>query len=273
MQPTPGPVGLLGVHIPEDQEKPGEPEAPEAAAPRGRGRTALVVGAAAVLGVLAGTVTGYAVQMEREPTPLAPLSQPELRTPKTVAAGPDTTPLTVSANRRHATDGDLRQLLVKKPKGARTDRAVVSDGWTDVVSFSDGFEKPDRQFTYLAELDIRRIATTAWEQRGGIFVTVHLIQFRDTARTAAADWVSDQQSYMPTEEFAGRSGELIAGSNNGRVYVFDEPVRKAGYEPLYQARVLAYRGDVAMEIWYVDNSSKISEKAVTALAEQQLGRL
>ncbi|WP_405570832.1 hypothetical protein OG317_17405 [Streptomyces sp. NBC_01167] len=247
--------------------------APEAAAPRRRGRTALVVGAAAVLGVLAGTVTGYAVQMDRDPTPLAPLSQPELRTPRTVAAGPDTTPLTVSANRRHATDGDLRQLLVKKPKGAQTDRGVTSDGWTDVVSFAGDYDEPDRQFTYLAEQDIRRIATTAWEQRGGIFVTVHLIQFRDTARTAAADWVSDQQAYMPTEDFAGHDGELIAGSGNGRVYVFNEPIRKAGYEPLYQARVLAYRGDVAMEIWYVNNTRKISERAVTALAEQQLGRL
>ncbi|WP_328861054.1 hypothetical protein [Streptomyces sp. NBC_00306] len=261
------------MHIAEDQEKPGEPAAPEAAAPRRRGRTALVVGAAAVLGVLAGTVTGYAVQIEREPTPLAPLSQPELRTPRTVAAGPDTTPLTVSANRRHATDGDLRQLLVKKPKGAQTDRAVTSDGWTEVVSYAGDYNKPDRQFTYLAKHGIRRIATTAWEQRGGIFVTVHLIQFRDAAETAAADWVSGQQSYMPTEEFAGHDGELITGSGNGRVYVFNEPVRKAGYEPLYRARVLACRGDVAMEIWYVSNRREISEKAVTALAEQQLGRL
>ena len=35
----------------------------------------------------------------------------------------------------------------------------------------------------------------------------------------------------------------------------------AGYEPLYQARVIAQRGDVVMEIWYVNNTRKVSAKA------------
>ncbi|WP_327324505.1 hypothetical protein OG735_19690 [Streptomyces sp. NBC_01210] len=261
------------MQIQEDHEKPrGEHDVPEAPAPHRWGRTALIVAGAAVLGVLAGTVTGYAVQYDRRPTPLSPLSQPELRTPKTVPAGPDTTPLTISANRRHKTDGDLRKLLVKKPKGAQASKAM-SEGWTSVMSFADGYNEPDESFTDLVESEIRRIATTTWEQRGEVFVTVNLLQFRDETRTAAAEWARGQQAYMPRQEFAGNAGELIAGSGNGRVYVYNEPHREAGYEPLYQARAIAYRGDVAMEIWYINNTRKVSEKAVTALAEQQLGRL
>ncbi|MEV8534780.1 hypothetical protein [Streptomyces sp. NPDC051211] len=59
---------------------------------RRTGRTVALIAAAAVLGVLAGTVTGYAVQLDRAPTPLPPLAQQHLPAPKPVAADDATTP-------------------------------------------------------------------------------------------------------------------------------------------------------------------------------------
>ncbi|MGW1494818.1 hypothetical protein [Streptomyces sp. NPDC002402] len=248
-----------------ERQKPPRP-------PRRRGRTTLLIAGAAVLGVATGVVTGYAVQFDREPTPLPPLSQPDLGDAKTVPAGPGTTAQSVNANRRVKTDGDLRKLLLKKPKGAKAGKSL-SEGWTSLVQYADAYDKPDRMFKEMVNDDSRRIATTSWEERGEVFVTVNLIQFRDDDVLAAREWGMDQQGYMGMEEHAGNSGEPIPGSGNGRVYVYDKPIRHAGYEPLHQARVIAQRGDVVMEIWYVNNTRKVSAKAVMSLAKQQLERL
>ncbi|MEU2156590.1 hypothetical protein ABZ532_16495 [Streptomyces sp. NPDC019396] len=237
---------------------------------RPRGRTALTIAGAVVLGLLAGTVTGYAVQYDRAPTPLPPLSQPELRTPKDIPAGPGADPQAVNVHRRVPTDGDLRKLLLKKPKGAR-DNERVQQGWRGLLDYAFDYDKPDRMFAYMAG-QTRRIATTSWEERGEVFVTVNLVQFRsEISSTSAADWVKDRQSYMPKN--AGNDGTPVPGSGNGRVYVYDEPVQKTGYEPVYRGHALAHRGDVAVEIWYFDNARKVSSKPLMALIEKQLERL
>ncbi|WP_328675490.1 hypothetical protein OG905_21820 [Streptomyces sp. NBC_00322] len=248
-----------------ERQKPPRP-------PRRRGRTTLLIAGAAVLGVVTGVVTGYAVQFDREPTPLPPLSQPDLRDAKTVPAGPGTSAQSVNVNRRVKTDGDLRKLLLKKPKGAKADKSL-SEGWTSLVEFAQGYKKPDRMFADMVSDDPRRIATTSWEERGEVFVTVNLIQFRDDDILAARDWGMGQQAYMSLDDYAGNTGEPIPGSGNGRVYVYDKPFRQAGYEPLYEARVIAQRGDVVMEIRYLNNIRKVSAKAVMSLAKQQLERL
>ena len=67
---------------PETAAAPGTVEPETAAAPvraRRRGRTALLIAGAVVLGLVAGTCTGYLVQADREPTKLPPLSQPTLK--------------------------------------------------------------------------------------------------------------------------------------------------------------------------------------------------
>ncbi|MGW7055537.1 hypothetical protein [Streptomyces sp. NPDC054887] len=222
--------------------------------------------------MVAGVITGYAVQYDRDPTPLPPLSQPDLRDPKAIAAGPHGSPQSLHAHRRAKTDGDLRRLLVKKPAGARSG-TPTPEGWKGLVEFAQEYREPDRMFRYMAEGDFRRIATTSWSERGEVFVTVNLIQFRDDHATYAEDWVLDQQSYLPRATYAGNDGKPIPGSGNGRVYVYDEPHREPGYEPVYQSRVLARRGDVVMDIWYSNNTRRISEKAVMSIAKQQLGRL
>ncbi|MGJ3560129.1 hypothetical protein ACR6C2_22135 [Streptomyces sp. INA 01156] len=105
----------------------GEPAGADAAArprPRPRGRTTLLIAAAAVLGVVAGTCTGYLVQAGREPTALPSLSQPVL-TQKKQKEGQEPAPLSAAQDRRVKTDGDLRKLLLKKPRGART----TSSSW------------------------------------------------------------------------------------------------------------------------------------------------
>ncbi|WP_442738151.1 hypothetical protein ACQUSN_12805 [Streptomyces pseudogriseolus] len=87
----------------------------EAGRRRRGGRTVTLIGAALVLGLVAGTCTGYLVQAGRAPTPLPPLSQPVLAQ----ARGEGPAPLPAAQDRRVRTDGDLRELLLKKPRAAK----------------------------------------------------------------------------------------------------------------------------------------------------------
>ncbi|MFC8825035.1 hypothetical protein ACFT9I_06710 [Streptomyces sp. NPDC057137] len=233
---------------------------------RGRRTTALIAGAA-VLGVLAGAVTGYAVQYQREPTPLPPLAQADPLMSVVLPADGKTTARSLSANRWDKTDGDLRELLLKKPEGARTEKKA---GWLDLSEFSAGFERPDDIFEDLAKTDFRRAATVGWSEGGAIYVTITIVQFRDDRSLEASAFATNQQQYMGDADWAGNKGSAISGSGSGRTWVFDEPDRRPGYEPYYQARAVAFRGDIVMDIRYDNNRGPVPKKAFEALAKRQL---
>ncbi|MFF3981989.1 hypothetical protein [Streptomyces sp. NPDC001828] len=238
---------------------------------RRRGRTTLIVAGAAVLGVLAGTVTGYVVQYQRQPTPLGPLAQRNLAESRTTPADTRTTPRTVSANRwSEKPDGDLRHLLLPKPDGAKTE---VEPGYRDLEMTAAGYMYPDRAFPHLLDEGFRRSVTTSWSRDGRVFVTVRLTQFADDTAVKSRDFARKQQDGMPSKEYAGNYGKPIPGSDNGRTYVFDKPYSEPGYEPVYEGRAYAWRDGTIMEIEYVDNSGSVSEPALQALAKQQLERL
>lgn len=220
-----------------------------------------------MLGVLAGAVTGYAVQYQREPTPLPPLAQPESRYPKPLPADAKTTARSLSAHRWDRTDGDLRELLVKKPKGAWT---LQKADWVDLPDYAGSFGAPDYIFEGLVKSKFRRAATVSWWERNAIHVTVTIVQFRDDERLETSKFAADQQQYMGDDDWAGNKGSAIAGSKSGRTWVFDEPQRNPGDEPYYEARAVAFRGDVFMDISYDNNSGPVSKKAFEALVKRQL---
>lgn len=246
---------------------------PEAAAatPRVRpGRRAvLLIAGAAVLGVLAGTVTGYAIQYDREPTPLAPLAQADLVHPKALAPDDATTNKTINANRWHKTDDDLVKLLIEAPGGAKSEGA----GYVPPEYLATFFKDPGRMLGSLSEMDVRRVASVVWEVGDNVFVDVRLIQFND--RHGAADYQTDQSDYMPEAEHAGNEGVAIPGlpSDLGHVWVDSKAEERAGYLPLRTARAIARRGDIVLDIHYVNNRGKISQGDVVDLAKRQLERL
>ncbi|MFE9399745.1 hypothetical protein [Streptomyces flavidovirens] len=264
-----------------DQQEPEESQ--EAAAPAGdrparrvrpRGRTTLIIAAAAVLGIVGGTATGYTVQAERPPTPLPALAQTGLAYPaKALPEGKEPEPLSAKDDRRVRTDGDLRKLLVSKPAGARvSDEEWVKDGRADLTSYALDFDSEGYMFGELAAWDFRRFAGTAWEQDANRWVSVRLVQFGAGPVAGAAEHADGQFSYMPDdEEGAGNNGDALKGSGNGRYYVYKVD-RKAGYLPGYRARALFQRGDIMADI-HVFDTKPISKKDIRVLAERQLGRL
>lgn len=240
------------------------------ARPRRRGRTTLLIASAVVLGVLAGTVTGYAIQYDREPTPLAPLAQAKVVTPKALAPDGGTTHKTINANRWHKTDDDLAKLLVEAPSGAK----VESSGYESLDFFAaEFFEKPEYGLQAIVGDRVRRVASTVWSEDDRVFVEVRLLQFND--RSGAEGYQKDQSLYMPRATRAGNPGVEIPGlaGDLGHVWVDSEADEKPGYYPIRGARAIARRGDIVLDIGYFNNRGKIAESDVIDLAKRQLERL
>ncbi|MFE6666851.1 hypothetical protein ACFVFH_25210 [Streptomyces sp. NPDC057697] len=245
-------------------------------AKRRRGRTALLVLAAAVLGIAGGTAVGYDVQARRAPTPLPALSQPDLAYPaKALPPGKAPDPLPASQDRRVRTDGDLRKLIVGRPAGwSDDDNALLDleDGWVPLDVYARSYEKEDSMYEYFLEYGVRRVAGAAWKRGQYRTAEVYLVQFGSGTVQGAQDFAGGQLAYMPGSEIgAGNPGDAIKGSGNGRYYLFDVE-RKPGYMPSYHARATVYRGDIAADI-HIFDTVPISKKDIRTLAERQLERL
>lgn len=269
-QPEP-PAGTAEPGVGERPEPGAEPVAVVKRRPRGR--TTLIIAAAAVLGLAGGVAAGYRVQADRAPTPLAALSQPGLAYPaKALPAGKEPAPLPASQDRQVRTEGDLRKLILPRPKGWQEDKefsALTGDGWLGVADYALDFEDERYMYGSLLEQGLRRVAGAGWRKGEYRSAVVFLVQYHSGA--AAAAHAEDQRSYMPGKRGAGNEGAAIKGSAEGRYYLF--PVeRKAGYLPYYRARAIFSRGDVMADIRVYD-TVPISKKDIRTLAERQLERL
>ncbi|MFB7467583.1 hypothetical protein ACFCZ1_29515 [Streptomyces sp. NPDC056224] len=249
-----------------DAPVPGTTPAPR----RGRARTPLLIAGASVLGILAGTITGYAVQYHRPPTPLPPLAQQKLPAPGALAPDDATTHQTINANRWHTSDGDLTKLLIGAPDGAET---LEEPGYETLDSFATSFKAPDAVLSDLAHDGLRRIAAVTWRKDEQI-TEVRLVQFRDFS--GADEYQRDQSSYMGEKDYAGNGGVAIPGvpPGLGHVWVHSETDEKPGYYPVRQSRAVVRRGDIVVQIFHNDQRGRnIAESDLIELAKRQLERL
>ncbi|MEU8432520.1 hypothetical protein AB0F18_06330 [Streptomyces sp. NPDC029216] len=246
-----------------------EHEQPPPRAPRRRGRTTALIAAALVLGALAGTVTGYAIQYDRKPTPLPPLAQQKLDTPKALAPNDATTVKTINANRWHKSDGDLTELLIEAPAGAKVD----FDGYDTLDAYATTFENPNGAVRDFVKDGLRRLAIRRWTQ-GDVRVEVQLVQYRDYS--GADRHYREQSNYMPNKDFAGNGGIAVPGvsAGLGHVWVYSDTTKEPGYAPVREARALVRRGDIVLDLFYTDErGGQIAESDVLDLAKRQLERL
>ncbi|MGW0842179.1 hypothetical protein ACWD26_18780 [Streptomyces sp. NPDC002787] len=234
---------------------------------RRRGRTAALIAGAAALGLVAGTCAGFLVQADREPTALPPLSQPTLARAK--GKGPE--PLSAEQDRKVRTDGDLRKLLLKKPKNA-TEFGTLrgDDGWLDLAGYASFYEEPDGAFTSLVEEEFRRTAVTGWRVGSTFQVEIRLVQFHQEDFLGASD-NADDAYYWALEEDDTDSWR-IPGTGDGRAFVHNQPETEPGYLPYYTARAHAWRGDIFLEVW-LNDTKPIPKSKILDVAERQMERL
>ncbi|WP_431782116.1 hypothetical protein [Streptomyces chumphonensis] len=245
---------------------------PSSPAPR-RGRTPLLLACAALLGVVAGVAGGYTVQADREPAATPPLSQPGLAYPaEPLPKDEEPEPLTAEEDPRVRTEGDLRRLLLRKPGGAEYDRANgFHQSWVPLADYVMNYTDPRGAFHAMLGYSFRRAVVTHWEEENA-YVTISLVQFRDDTAVGSIDHLETQQGYLSDTDQAGNRGTALPGSGNGRVWVYEEPYEAEGSVPVYEARCLARRGDIVMELFY-SSPDPIEEDAVLELAERQVERL
>ncbi|MFF4120383.1 hypothetical protein ACFY0P_44050 [Streptomyces sp. NPDC001714] len=241
---------------------------PEASPRRGRRtrRTTALIAGAAVLGVVAGTCVGYLVQADREPTALPPLSQPSVAQAK--GAGPE--PLSAAQDRQVRAGGDLRKLLLKKPRGARAVFYPDGGGWTSLADYAETYDKPASGFADLVAGEFRRAAATDWREGGHYSVEIRLVQYRQEETLGAAD--AADGGYYWAEKEADTDGRPIPGTGDGMAYVHNKPDTKPGYLDMYSAEAHAWRGDIAMEIWVYD-TKPVPKAKIMDLAKRQMERL
>lgn len=263
--PADAPEAAPAPEIPVD----GTPDAsaPDVSRKRRPGRTAVLIAAAAVLGVVAGTCAGYLVQADREPTGLPPLSQPVLMQ----AEGGAPEPLPADRDRRVRTDGDLRELLLEKPRGAREpDWPTGRDGWMDLAEYAGHYEASGSMFGQLAMDGFRRAAVVGWLDDDDYSVEIRLVQFRQEEGLAAAGNAENNRYWADDAE--DTDSWAVPGTGDGRAYVHHGPDTEPGYEPLYTAEAHAWRGDVSLEIW-VHGTEPVPKEMIMDLAERQMERL
>ncbi|MFE7410860.1 hypothetical protein [Streptomyces laurentii] len=243
---------------------------PVVAPPRRVGRTVALIAVAAVLGIVAGTAVGYGIQAQRPPTALPALNQRDLAYPaKPLPKGKEPEPLSAAEDRGLKTEGDLRDLLLPKPKGAKSSPFAPRDNRLSITAYAATYDYPGAAFSSLLEDGIRRVVSTGWSNGEGRITEINLVQFRGGAGQPAAQRAEDQRGYLGDED--GAVVRLIEGSADGRAYLL--PVRReAGRFDVYQARAVFHRGDVMVDI-ILSDVKKISEKEITSLAERQLERL
>ncbi len=244
------------------------PESVPAERPRRRrGRTTLLIASAAVLGAVAGGCTGYLIQADRNATALPPLSQPTLPQAK----GPAPKPLSAARDRQVRMDGDLRELLLDKPRGAKdVDGLKGNDGWLPMYEYANYFDKPVRAFGALLDDEFRRAVTTGWEVGNSYTVEIQLAQFRQEEDMVVDHRVETSERWADNE--SDTDSWPVPGTENGMVYVHRTPEEKPGYLPLYGAEAYAWRGDTVMGVW-VYSSKPIAKATIMDLAKRQMERL
>ncbi|WP_345942809.1 hypothetical protein [Streptomyces sp. SID486] len=231
-----------------------------------RGRTPLLVAGAAVLGLIAGTCAGYLVQAGRGPTPLPPLSQPDLAR----GTGKPPEPLSAAQDHRVRTDGDLRRLLLPKPADARADDlAPGTDGWLDLTQLAETYNQPARGYGWQLSREFRRAAVTAWRENGTRTVRIRLLQYRQEEVLGASDAAEDAYYWAAIGD--DTDSWPVPGTGDGMAYVHTAPEHDFDAK-VYSAEAHAWRGDIAMQI-YVYDTEPVAKKTILGLAERQMERL
>ena len=248
--PAQGPSGWAVFPVPE-------PEAPPRK-PRPRGRTALIMAGAVVLGVLGGGGTGYAVQAARRPTPLPPLSVAQPKYPARHVAGPA---LPASQDDQVKTDGDLTKLVVQPPKGSK-DR--ITD-WLDLADYAETRSGPGGAFSWYADAHFRRAAESLWDQ-GSTSYEIRLVQFAHDGEAGATSDVAQQQGYVDTV-----TGVKIPGTADGKVFPGSKRHGSGSYA-YYDGYAFAQHGDISVQI-RIDSDHPVTASMLVALAKNQLERL
>jgi len=224
-----------------------------------RVRTRTLFASALALGIVGGIAGGYAVQAQRQPTPLPPLNVAAPVYPR----GPifdGTRPPSLPANVDDATivDGDLTKLLLPTPPGAK---ATFNDhGWMTLADEAETCRDPAGCFTSNVSDGVARIADTAWNRSDGIYVEIRIFQYQ-----------------LGHSSVAG-NGLTSFGASDSKVLTLPASIPAKGYEYKddrgdYDDHALAVHGSLAVYFWVTSRTHVPDPSIISDLITRQMARL
>jgi len=240
---------------------------PPQSKPGRRGRTALLMAAAVVLGVLGGGAAGYAAQSAGAPTPLPTLAVPQPGYPAARVAAPA---LSADQDDMVRTDGDLTRLLVPTPRGATLSYGFGSfDSWENIAQYAEGFQSAASEFGWLSAHSFRRAAVASWNQ-GSASYNIQLVQFDHADEANSLLKIQDDEKFAKND--SGGGTVALSGSNADEVVAgtIRHSVNGSGY---YQGDGFGVHGDIAVEIIVQDTDGPVGAQTLRTVLQSQLERL
>jgi hypothetical protein len=242
------------------------PQAGAVGKPRRRGRTAMLIASAAVLGMLAGGGLGYRVQYQRPPTPLPPLTIPALAQP-TGPAPPAPSLAAVDDRAVAVYDADLMSLLPSAPKGS----TEVELHWVPLQEYADEFHDPEDAFREYAEDGYRRGVTLGWRQADDTYSQIDLTQFRDEKVAHGPDQCQNETFAADSDPHSGY-GVALKSTVNAMAWPSAESFEIPGTGTRYEGRGVACVGSIVVLV-IVASPHPVKVSTVAKLVNEQVGRL
>ncbi|MFF0389788.1 hypothetical protein ACFYS8_14005 [Kitasatospora sp. NPDC004615] len=215
---------------------------------------------AVVAGPVIGGVIGYGIQASRPATPLPELAAVKLSYPAEridakalAAAGPQ--PLNI--------DGDLRELLIKRPDGTEDD-SMGSNGWMSAADVARTFGNSAEQFSTLLSGGFRRQANVSWIS-GDVKYRVSLRQYRPESVHEVMSGMSPRRSDLSLSKFAGNDESMVMVSTKPYKYARSS-------EEYYWGGAVARKGTVLMSI-EVFAKNPVDRSQLEDIAKRQWERL
>ncbi|MEV7120168.1 hypothetical protein [Kitasatospora griseola] len=230
-----------------------------------RRKRKLGVGAMLLIAVVAGPVIGgaigYGIQAARPATPLPELVAPKLTysaervDPKALAAaGPQ--PLNI--------DGDLRELLIKRPDGTKDLFLGDGDGWMTADDQAETFGDSAEAFNNLLSSGFRRQAAVGWSVDDTQY-RVNLMQYKPESAAGAISAMVPRTSGMDLSKIPGNDDSMIMVAKEATTYA-------RSTEKYYWAEALARKGTVLMFV-SVHSKNPVDRSQLEDIAKRQWERL
>ncbi|MFD8599028.1 hypothetical protein ACFV1L_28900 [Kitasatospora sp. NPDC059646] len=216
---------------------------------------------AVVAGPLIGVGVGYGIQAARPATPLPALAAPKLSYPAErvdakalAAAGPQ--PLNI--------DGDLRDLLIKRPDGTKDETDGDGDGWLTAADLAENYGNSAAEFSDLLSEGFRRAASVSWSS-GDVRYRVKLMQYTPEFVNQAMVGLMPRTSDADLSKIAGNDDSLILVSKVQYTYARTT-------EKYYYGEALARKGTVLMGV-QVYSKGPVDRGQLEDIAKRQWERI
>ncbi|MFD7643887.1 hypothetical protein ACFV4P_24895 [Kitasatospora sp. NPDC059795] len=225
------------------------------------GATALFL-TAVVAGPVIGGVVGYGIQASRPATPLPKLAAPKLTYS---AERIDAKALAASGPQPLNIDGDLRDLLIKRPDNTTDENDGDGDGWLTAADISETFGDSAWEMNDLLSNGFRRAAQVSWSSNN-VKYRVNLIQYMPENVNKVAGAMLPRRSDLDLSKIPGNSDSLLMVSNKPSKYARSN-------EQYYWAGALARKGTVLMSIEVFSKNNQVDRSQLEDIAKRQWERI